>query len=80
MRKINPSLQFLLPKKPFLQGHTSVNAVNGTHGNEEGGLVHPFLVCFQDILLLPRGWDADMTNSLTTTTSEETISLSFPTF
>lgn len=30
MRKINPSLQFLLPKKPFLQGHTSVNAVNGT--------------------------------------------------
>lgn len=30
MRKINPSLQFLLPKKPFLQGHTSVNAMNGT--------------------------------------------------
>lgn len=30
MRKINPSLQFLLPKKPFLQGHTSVNAVSGT--------------------------------------------------
>lgn len=30
MRKINLSLQFLLPKKPFLQGHTSVNAANGT--------------------------------------------------
>lgn len=30
MRKMNPSLQFLLPKKPFLQGHTSVSAVNGT--------------------------------------------------
>lgn len=76
MRKINPSLQFLLPKKPLLQGHTSVNAVNGTHGNEEGGLVHPFLLGVQDILLLPRGWDADMT----ITTSRETITLSFPTF
>lgn len=74
MRKINPSLQFLLPKEPFLQGHTSVNAVNGTHGNKEG-LVHPFLLGFQDILLLPRAWDADMT----TTTSRETITLSFPT-
>lgn len=30
MKKINPSLQFLLPKNPFLQGRTSVNAVNGT--------------------------------------------------
>jgi len=30
MRKINQSLQFLLPKKPFLQGRTSVSAVDGT--------------------------------------------------
>lgn len=81
MRKINPSLQFSSPRET-LSPRTYLSQCNewDSCGNEEGGLAHPFLLGFQDILLLPRGWDAEMTNSLTTTTSRETITLSFPIF
>lgn len=44
------------------------------------GPAFSLLLGLQDIPLLPRDWDADMTNSLTTTASEETIILSFLTF
>lgn len=50
--------------------------------NQEGrfGSAFYLLLGLQDILLLPRDRDADMTYSLTTAASKGTVILSFPTF
>lgn len=82
MGKINLSLQFLLPKQPFLQGHTSVNAVNGTLTATRKEVWSSFFssVGLKDILLLPGDWDADMTDARTITASKENTTSLFPTF
>lgn len=44
------------------------------------GPAFSLLLGLQDIILLPRDWDADMTNSLTTTASKETYFYPFQHF
>lgn len=81
MKKIKSKFTISPPKKP-LSPRTYLGQCSewDSCSNQEGGLVQPFFLGLQDILLLPRDWDADMTNSLTTTASKETIVLSCPTF